>query len=112
MIVTPYDDVAGGAVPLRGPAEAECAPSLRCSIAALRRRAIDGPTPRTFALAVKVAGRSDRHFIAETLRELGADVGSWSRRPARRASYRAVAVPTRRVPRGAAWHMACIRVRT
>jgi len=35
---------------------------------------IDGPTPRTFALAVKVAGRSDRHFIAETLRELGADV--------------------------------------
>lgn len=35
---------------------------------------IDGPTPRTFAVAVKAAGRSDRHFIAETLRELGADV--------------------------------------
>ena len=35
---------------------------------------MDGPTPRTSAVAIKVAGRSDRYFIAETLRELGAEV--------------------------------------
>ena len=35
---------------------------------------IDAPMPRTFTVAIKAAGRSDRHFIAETLRELGAEV--------------------------------------
>ena len=35
---------------------------------------IEGPTPRTAAVALKVAGRSDRYFAIETLRELGARV--------------------------------------
>jgi hypothetical protein len=35
---------------------------------------IDGPTPRTSAIAVRAPGRSDRYFIAETMRELGGTV--------------------------------------
>lgn len=35
---------------------------------------IDGPTPRTSAIAVKVPGRSDRYLVVDTCRELGATV--------------------------------------